>query len=470
MLLNDDRNFVTAAVDWATQNPGILMPNIPAWGGYFGKDPSIEPLNLCDWKDNVKHVHVAPQIIPFMIALNLGRPLKELASIIKHHGITAHHLGEISFKSNEDFHLIHGKSWIQQIDLYLNFFKACDLDPELADRVDTARIHYGYSEAVSLSLLHSSDPKAWLSTRLESGSSSNMEKAEELVYLAATTYKWLDPKFWPNGNFGQLLDRCGAFHDKILLGNPKRHADDLQGFWAQVVYESTFRLTMEETNDLFKQITGLLYSNYSKQTVRALRTLERGDYGGTDFEAITSLTQAAEEHGALHLLPVELMVAAAPGERRIASFGEEYRTWATSGVFKTIDDAPDQFFKKATDQFMAIPVEDLGWFEQRALWKLPRIGMPAQDFSEVDIEALMTRVFQVGQTLRGAEEYRETVRNGQIGLVEYFTDSRALSQQYLDNLSQDDLEIVVRAGAAPEMRGNLSLTGKARTFHDELGI
>lgn len=470
MFLSDDRNFVQSAVDWAKQNPGVLMPRIPEWGRFFGSDPTIEPLTLCDWKDRVKHVHVAPQIIPFMVALNLGRPLHELASIIKHHEITAHHLGEISFKSEEDFHLVDREKWIPVIDVHLAFFKACDLDPDLADRIDTARIHYGYSEKISIALLQTSNPEAWLSTRLESGSISSMEKAEELVYLAATTFRLQDQKFWPNGSFGQLLERCGAFHDKILGGNPTRHANELQGFWAQVVYESTFRLSTEETSDLFKLITGLLNSEYCQQTVRALRTLERGGYGGTDFEAISTLTATAEENGSLHLLPVELLVAATPGELKIGSFGKDYPTWATSGVFKTIGDAPELFFKKAAEQFLAIPIEELGWYEHRALWKIPRIGMPEQDLSGIDFEALMARVLQAGPTLRGADEYRTQIINSQIELVSYLAKALTVTPDFLNRLSQDDLEIFVRGGVAPEMRSELSYTGKARTFRDELGI
>lgn len=470
MLLNDDRNFVTAAVEWATQNPGVLMPNIPVWGGYFGKDSSIEPLDLCNWMDKVKYHHVAPQIIPFMVALNLGRPLDELASIIKHHGITTHHLKEISFKSSEDFTLIEGKPWIPIVDLHLAFFKACDIDPELADRIETGRIHYSYSDEVRIALLQTSNPKAWLPFQLESDSIDKSEKAQEWVRRSATTFKLSDPKFWPNGSFGQLLERCGAFHDKTLRGDPALHANGEQGFWGQMIYESTFRLSKEEEREFFSLVVSLLTTEYSNHIVKALRTLERGSYGKTDFEALDNLFKAAEVSGAYGTLPGELIIAAAAAEGSIASFGQKYLDYTDSGIFEEICDAAALYFKKSSDQFMAIPFEELGWSEQRALWKIPQMNMPAQDFSGVDFEGLMTRMFQAGQTLPKAEEYRQQVINGQIQLAEYLAPSLKLSQHYLDNLSQDDLEIMVRAGAAPEMRSKLSLTGKARTFTQELGV
>jgi len=470
MLLNDDQNYVTAAVDWASQNPGVLMPDIPLWARYFGKDSSAKPVDLCNGMDTVKHGHVAPQIIPFLVAVNLGRPLDEIASVIKHHGITTHHLKEISFKSSDDFTLVYGKPWMPIIDVHLAFFKACDLDQDLADRIEAARIHYCYSEDVSIALLHTRNQKSWLSTRLESGTDNAKEKAEELVHSMPKTHKLADPKFWPNGDFGQLLERCGAFHERILNGNPQRDADELDGFWAQLIYESTFRMEAQEITSFFKLVTRLLESEYSKSVARALRTLDGGGYNKTQFELIDSLTRTAEEQGVLDALPIELILAATPGERRASSFGEGYRSWASSGVFKTIADAPDQFFKKAIDQFIDIPVSELGWFEQRAIWKLPRLGMPAQDLSGVDLEILMTHSFSVIKALPRVDEYRAQVIDAQIDLVKYLENSCAISQPYLDSLNQEDLEVFVRAGVAPQMRKNLSITALSRTFSDDLGI
>lgn len=466
MLLNDDQNYVTAAVDWAIQNPGVLMPDIPIWARYFGKDSSAKPIRLCNFLDTVKHEHVAPQIIPFLVAVNIGRPLDEIASIIKHHGITTHHLKEISFKSREDFTLINGRDWMSIIDIHLAFFKACDIDPDLSDRIDTACIHYSYSMDVSVALLHTRDQKSWLATRLDTG--TDKENTEGMVHIIPTMYKLANPKFWPNGDFGQLMDRCGAFHEKILMGNPKRNDDELQGFWAQLIYETTFRMSTDEINGLFTLITGLLNSRYSNSAARALRTLD--SCSKTEFELIDALTQAATEQDVLSFIPIELMLAATPGERRSDSFGEGYESWATSGVFRTIADAPDQFFKKASDQFMDIPTPELGWFEQRAMWKIPKLGMPAQDLSGVDFEALMTHSFLVIKSLPRVDEYRNQVIDAQIELVKYMAESCTVSQTYLDSLSQEHLEIFVRAGVAPQMRKNLSMTGLSRTFSDDLGI
>ena len=96
--------------------------------------------------------------------------------------------------------------------------------------------------------------------------------------------------------------------------------------------------------------------------------------------------------------------------------------------------------------------------------------MPTQDLSGVDLETLMTHSFSVIKALPRVDEYRAQVIDAQIDLVKYLANSCAISQPYLDSLNQEDLEVFVRAGVAPQMRKNLSITALSRTFSDDLGI
>jgi hypothetical protein len=474
MYLQDDQNFVMQAVEWANQHPNVLMPDIPVWARYFSDAPAESNLIFSDFKDQPQLENVAPKIIPFLVAVCQDRSLEFLAEIIKHHEISTHDLQNFKFnRESSDFTIIDGSSkLVGKLDLNLAFIQACDKNPELHNRIDDARIHYGRFMYVNIALLHSNRESAWLSTRLSNEAGVRAHAiAAEIRNLSMNSVIWKE-KCWPNGSLLDFLNRAGALNESNLLGYDCANENCIElkhsGFWSPLMIDSIFMFDEDEKEAAHKKIIDLLATPSGHKILRGIRSIIPDATSN-----LASLINQFSTHADRETLPLSVFRVLLCN-----SFSDDKIQNLSSLTGKFSDDILEELMLKQPERFVAsvahtlleIPFEEFGQAELMALWGASQMDLPPQDLSEVDIEGTLSHIFKAFALHRDGLIDFDRFDKKKIDLISFMNRHHTFSEAFLDRLDDHELEMMVRGGAAPQKRGKLSLPALGRAFGGDLGL
>ncbi|WP_274644521.1 hypothetical protein [Pseudomonas serbica] len=474
MYLQDDQNMVMQAVEWAAQHPNTLMPNIPAWAKYFTDVPAESNLILEDFKGQRQIENVAPKIIPFLVAVCQEKSLDFLASIIEHHKISTHDLQRFKFaRDSSEFTVVDPcYKWIDKLDLNLLFIKACDKDPDLHNRIDDARIHYGHLPNVKIALLHSHQQSGWLSTRLSQETGDRAKLISIQIRSISTSSLMWEEKCWPKSSLLTFLERLGGLHESNLLGYDCANKTCLEfrycGFWSTFMFESTFLFDEDKKEEVYKKMISMLPTEAGPKILRGIRSILPDQ--GLDLASIINQFSTHADRKTIPLSTLRVMLCNSLNDGKIQRFTDFTGKFSDEILNELVFNQPEQFVASVAQTLLEIPLDELGQAELLSLWGASQMDLPPQDLSTVDIEATLSHIFQAFALHRDGFLDFERFDKKKIELIAFLSRHHTFSEPFLERLSDHELEMVVRGGAAPQKRGKLSLQALGRAFGGDLGL
>lgn len=463
----DKHDLIPMIVNWQLEQGSAMIKNIGQWQQFFPDDhKNIESIELWDSCGGYQAVvtNVPKNILPFIVAVAMGKDSDYLASVVDSHKITHERLS--AFTKGKKFEINGLPNKIIGDNLHTTYCKIISEYPALQHQFNLAKNEkFGY--VLKPAMASSRDPSAWPISDIDGRS---IDADEYMLYLRLSgSFDYSDKNNWPDGSLGNLLFRTGAYTDRFVLNcnSDKFRGDVSTSYWYYLLCVVPRFYSSEERKSY---CSGILNSDAASDSrfVRGLRAIACKDHEDFELEMISEMVEVTENNPVINseLLKYSILTRAMASKGCTLKEAQEKKLHPS--ISTMLNNNPKSWLAAICDDLMKIPPKEFSQSDLTAITTVLRLDLPEQDLSSVDIPTFAKHMLAGYEAQQVNYVQSPPFSTELICTIKYLNSHHAFTPEFIADLPDIGLEAFAMAGF--KTHDKLSLESRGRVFSHDLGI
>lgn len=467
----EKNDLIPLILSWHLEQGDAMMKETGQWKQLFkvekdGQPDTVQLWNVSNtaWIADVQNLPTC--LLPFLVAVAVGKDTEYLANVIKTHRISHEDLGAMGLPRGRKIKLDGCPIALAGDEVYIRYCKTLSTTPELhADFV--AAINTQWDANLKAAMSFSEDPEAWPLQALEG---KQIDPSQFMFYLRLSNdYDYSSKDNWPDGKLENLMTRTGAYTHRFLQNSntDKLRGDAGMSYWYYLLCEVP---RYYEDARKAEYYGGLLNDEHSKDPrfLRGLAAIAPDAHETYMLKAISEMAIATEGNQVVQdvILSYSMLTRALVASRK--SPDDVPGMDLCPAVTEKLTHNQDKWLAAVCNELMAVAPSEFSRSDLTAIHTVLHLNLPDQDMSSVDIPGLTMHLLAGFEAQK--DNYLETppFRSELLKSIQFLVSNHTYSPEFIAELPDSALEAFAMAGV--NVHSRLSMPSRAKVFTFELGV